>query len=96
MRKLIRSRDRLRRGAMLPLIAILLPVLVVFLGFSVDLAYMQNTRMELRSATDAAARAGAVELVQNESSSKSRAAAKAMAESNIVVGKPLKIRDAEV
>ena len=30
---------------MLPLIAILLPMLLIFLGFAVDLAYMQTTRM---------------------------------------------------
>lgn len=90
------SKTRDRRGAMLPLVAILLPVLIIFLGFSVDLAYMQNTRMELRSATDAAARAGAVELVQTESSSMARAAAMAMAEKNLVAGKPLQIREADV
>lgn len=93
----IRTQNRLlRRGAMLPLIALLLPVLVIFLGFSVDLAYMQNTRMELRSATDAAARAGAVELVQSETSSEAIRAAKEMAASNLVAGKPLEIRDADI
>jgi Ca-activated chloride channel homolog len=85
-----------RRGAMLPLIALLLPVLIIFLGFSVDLAYMQNTRMELRSATDAAARAGGVELIQTESSSKARTAAKTMAEANLVAGKGLKLRDTDI
>jgi Ca-activated chloride channel homolog len=96
MRKLLHSNDRGRRGAMLPLIAFLLPVLIIFLGFSVDLAYMQNTRMELRAATDAAARAGAVQLVQSESESLARNAAKEMAESNIVAGRTLQIRDSDV
>ena len=51
---------------MLPLIAILLPVLLIFLGFAVDLAYMQTTRMELQAAADAAARAGATRLSQTD------------------------------
>jgi Flp pilus assembly protein TadG len=42
---------------MLPLIALLLPMMMIFLGFAVDLAYMQTTRMELQSAADSAARA---------------------------------------
>ncbi len=85
-----------RRGAMLPLIAFLLPVLVIFLGFSVDLAYMQCVRMEMRVATDAAARAGASELAQSGDVGKARTAAKNMARDNVVANAPLKIRNADV
>lgn len=47
-----------RRGAVLPLFAILLPVLLMLCGFAINVAYMQLTRTELKIATDAGARAG--------------------------------------
>ena len=47
-----------RRGAVIPLVGLLLPVLVILALFAVNVAYMQLTRTELRIATDAAARAG--------------------------------------
>lgn len=91
------SRRRLaRRGAMLPLIAFLMPVLLIFLGFSVDLAYMQNARMELRAATDAAARAAATELARSEDVAAARTAAKQVAKKNYVAGDKLRLRNSQV
>ena len=81
---------------MLPLIALLLPVLVLFIGFSVDLAYMQNTRLELRVATDSAARAAATKLSATDSVAESRSEAKAIAEENKVAGEPLLLADDEI
>lgn len=46
-----------RRGAVAPLMALILPVLLLFCGIVVNIAYMQLNRTELRVATDAAARA---------------------------------------
>ena len=43
---------------MLILIAICLPIFLVMLVFSIDIAFMQLTKTELRTATDSAARAG--------------------------------------
>src|SRR5688572_29202700 len=56
-----------RSGAMMVLIAICLPLFVIAAAFAVDVAYMQLTRTELRTATDSAARAGAktLSLTQN-------------------------------
>lgn len=85
-----------RRGAMLPLIAILLPVLVIFLGFAVDLAYMQNTRLELRAVTDAAARAGATTLSKTDSVAQARKAAKRIAKRNRVAGKGLQLINSDI
>ena len=90
-----RSASR-RRGAMLPLIGILLPVLLILLGFSVDLAYMQTTRLELQAAADSAARAGATKLSQNGTASEARTAAKNLAQMNTVAGVPLLLRDSEI
>ena len=87
---------RLRRGAMLPLIAFIMPFLLIFLGFAVDLAYMQNSRMELRAATDAAARAGATELARTEDVTLARNKAKQVARRNLVAGAPLRLRNSEV
>lgn len=52
------SRRRQRDGAILPLFAVLLPVLLVFSGFAINMAYMQLITTELKIATDAAAHAG--------------------------------------
>lgn len=46
-----------RRGAMMVLIAVVLVILFVAAAFAIDIAYMHATRAELRTATDAAARA---------------------------------------
>jgi len=47
-----------RRGAIVPLFAVLLPVLLIFCGFAINLAYMQVVTTELKIATDCAAHAG--------------------------------------
>ena len=52
-----RRRDA-RKGAIVPMFAILLPVLLIFCGFAINLAYMQVVTTELKIATDCAAHAG--------------------------------------
>lgn len=47
-----------RRGAIIPLFALLLPVLLIFCGFAINVAYMQVVSTELKIATDCAAHAG--------------------------------------
>ena len=47
-----------RKGAIIPLFAVLLPVLLIFCGFAINLAYMQVVTTELKIATDCAAHAG--------------------------------------
>lgn len=82
---------------MLPLIAILLPVLLIFLGFAVDLAYMQTTRMELQAAADSAARAGATRLSQNDDDvADARNFAIQIGRQNTVAGSALNLRTSEV
>lgn len=81
---------------MLPLIAILLPMMLIFLGFAVDLAYMQNTRLELRAVTDAAARAAATTLSRTDDTSQARQAAKRIARRNSVAGKSLSLTNADI
>jgi Flp pilus assembly protein TadG len=81
---------------MLPLIALLLPMLLIFLGFAVDLAYMQTTRMELQAAADSASRAGATRLSQTDNVSDARAFAIDIAKQNTVAGAPLNLKSSEV
>ena len=78
-----------RRGAMLPLIAVCLPVIVLFAAYSINIAQMQLTRTELRTATDAASRAGArtLSITQNQTQAEQRAIE--AASRNVVSGRPL-------
>ena len=48
---------RKRRGTITALTAVLLPVLLILSVFSINVAYMQLTKTELKVATDAATRA---------------------------------------
>lgn len=81
---------------MLPLIALLLPVMLIFLGFAVDLAYMQTTRMELQAAADSAARAGATHLSQTDNIGDARSFAISIAAQNTVAGSALNLRNRDV
>jgi Ca-activated chloride channel homolog len=81
---------------MLVLIAVCLPLCIIMAAFAVDVAWMQLVRTELRTATDAAARAGAKELSlsQNESSAKKKA--KEVAKRNEVAGTGLQLANADI
>ena len=52
-----------RRGAVIPLMAILLVVLLAIVAFVVDLGYILKTRQEMQKAADSAALAGASQLL---------------------------------
>ena len=84
-----------RTGSMLVLIAVLMPILMMVVGFSVDLANMQRVRTELRAATDlsskAAAHALSLAIVDDLDQGTIEAidAANAVAQANKVGGVPL-------
>ena len=77
---------------MLVFIAVCLPLLIIMAAFAIDVAWMQLARTELRTATDAAARAGAKELSLKQSEAAARTKAKAAAARNMVAGEPLVAR----
>jgi Flp pilus assembly protein TadG len=81
---------------MLPLIAICLPLFIIAAAFAVDVAYMQLARTELRTATDAAARAGAKTLSMSQNQATARAAAVAAAAKNNVAGVGLKLTNDQI
>lgn len=81
---------------MLVLIAICLPLCIIMAAFAIDVAWMQLVRTELRTATDAAARAGAKELSLTQSIAQARSRAKQTAQRNRVAGDPLLLADADI
>ena len=85
-----------RHGAMLPLVAVCMIILIVCAVFSIDIAYMHMVRAELRTATDAAARAGAETLNRTQDESLAIDAALAVAERNTVSGDGLILRRDQV
>ncbi len=80
-----------RRAAILTLFVILLPVLLVMLGFSVDMAYMQLVQTEMRLASDNVARVAADSLSRYESESQAITAGVNVADDFTVAGKPLRL-----
>ena len=85
-----------RHGAAHVLIAAMLFAFIVTAAMTVDFAYMQLIRTELRTATDAAAKAGTEALGRTQNSDQARAAAVAYAAANKVGGKAMQIRTSDV
>jgi Ca-activated chloride channel homolog len=85
-----------RRGAMLPLVAILLPVMLILASFIVNLSYMELTRTELRIASDSATRAAGFELSRTQDQTLARAAARDGANRNKVAGKATQLADSDI
>lgn len=85
-----------RRGAILMLIAFLLPVFVIVASFAINIAWVQLVRTELRTATDAAARAGAKVLSLEQNIDDARAAAADAASRNLVAGQPLQLANNDI
>lgn len=85
-----------RRGAILVLIAVILPVFALMAAYAVDVAWMQLVRTELRTATDSAARAGAKTLSLSQDQDTARAAAQDAASRNFVGGAGLLVAAADV
>ncbi len=91
-----RLRRPQRRGAMLVLFAVCLPIFIIMIVFAVDIAFMQLTRTELRTATDAAARAGSRTLSLAQDAATAIAVTKAAAARNIVAGKQFALDDSDI
>lgn len=85
-----------RSGAMLVMVAISVLLVLIFLAMSVDLAYMQLTRTELKIASDAAARAAVETLSREQDVTKAIQAAKNIALANEVAGTPLQLAENDI
>jgi Ca-activated chloride channel homolog len=101
-----RVSHRCRRGTMMVLLCIMMIAFVVTAAFSVDVAYMHLVRAELRSATDAAAKAATQQLADevragslateplNEFNVREKA--KVIAAKSMVAGKGLLLHDSDI
>ena len=79
-----------RQGSMLVFVLMLLVVILAMVVYSVDIAFMQLARTELRGAVDAAAKAAAGELALTDGNKEKAVAAGILAASrNKVAGAPL-------
>ncbi len=85
-----------RQGSIFILLLFLLPIIVLVGGFAVDVAYVQRTRAELRSATDLAAKAAAMNLSQYSDTTLATNKAIEIAGLNKVAGQSLTIAPADV
>lgn len=85
-----------RRGAAHILIAAMLFTFVLIAAMMVDFAYMQLTRTELRTATDAAAKAGAEALARTQDANQAIAAAVQYAALNKVANRNYSINTNDV
>jgi len=92
MSRKIRQRD----GSVLILFLLILPVLILVVGFSIDFAHVQRVRTELRRSTDLAAKAAAQTLSETESEDDARATAQSIAAQNFVGGQPLSLPDGAI
>ncbi len=81
-----------RKGAVIPLFAVLLPVLVILCGFAINIAFMQLTRTELKVATDASARAGGRAWSVTQDVRQAKTYAFTAVTKNTVAGSPMRVR----
>ena len=84
-----------RRGAITPLFAIMLPVLLILCGFAVNLAYMQKVSTELKVATDAAAHAAGRAMSIHQTTDAAIAQARLTAQTNTVAGRVIQVATEE-
>jgi Flp pilus assembly protein TadG len=86
-----------RMGAIVVLFAILLPLLVLILGFTVDYAYMQRSRNEIRVLSDLAVRAATDTLARTGGDENAAAAAaRFVAANNTVAGENISLEDDQI
>jgi hypothetical protein len=81
---------------MLPLVAILLPALLILASFAINLAYMELARTELRITSDAATRAAGYTLMTTGDVAAARAAAREGAGRNRVGGQATQLADSDI
>lgn len=86
---------RRRRAAILTLFIFILPVLIILLGFCIDMSYMQLIQTEMRLATDNAARAAADNFARTEDETSARNAGIEMAANFEVAGTALQLSDGD-
>lgn len=77
-----------RRGGIVPLMAVLLPVLLIVAGLCINVCYLELTNTELQVAGDAAGRAAGLTFARTGDQALTRSIATSVAAENRVAGKP--------
>jgi hypothetical protein len=80
-----------RKGAMLPVVAFLLPVIIVVIGYSINIAYMELARTELRVTCDSAAKSALVNFGSTQNQTTAIAFGQSISAQNTVGGNTLTI-----
>lgn len=80
-----------RKGAIIPVLAITLPIIVIFIGYSINIAYMELVRTELRLTCDSAAKAALVNYGATQSQSTAISFAQSVSTKNTVGGNAITI-----
>ncbi len=96
MQSAMSQTKNLRRGSAFVFVLITLAIFFVMAAFSMNVAYMQLVRTEMRAATDAAARAGTEALARLDSEPAAIQAAIDIAAANKVNGAPLVLTAADI
>ena len=91
----MRATNHSRRGAILPLFAVMLPVILILCGFAVNLAYLQLASTELKVATDASAHAAGRAMSIHQNTDEAQRWARIAARRNRVIGQRLNVRRSE-
>jgi len=86
-----RRQQKSRKGAMVPVVAMTLPIIMIFIGFSVNIAYMELARTELRLTCDSAAKAALVNFGATQSQSTAISFGQSVSGNNKVCGQTLSI-----
>lgn len=86
----LRNRQR-RRGAMLAMLAVLMVAFMVVAALTIDIAHLRLARTELRTATDAAAKAAAVNLARTSDPVLARQWGAEIASQNEVLGRSVSL-----
>jgi Ca-activated chloride channel family protein len=84
-----------RRGSIMPMMAVMLPVTLGISAFAINIAYIELNRTEMYVAADAAARASGREFALNWDQKKAIEIGKAAGQRNPVGGKPFTLVDSD-
>lgn len=85
-----------RKGVLVVLFAIVLPVMIVILGFTIDYANIQRVRNEIRVVADLAAKAATAKLAETQDPDQAVIAAQQVASANYVGGEPMELDPSDI
>ena len=85
-----------RTGAVVPLFAIMLPVVLIIAAFAINIAYLQLNRTEMYIAADAASRAASREFATTNNKTRAIAMARTATNRNTVGGSPLLLGSGDI